>query len=333
MISSPVHGVRAVPVERVRANSYNPNVVAPPEMTLLEQGIWEDGYTQPVVCTREPDGTYEIVVGYHRYRVMMTSDRVRERERGLLPVVVIDSDGPRRMAATIRHNRARGTHAVELMSQIVTELVEAGMSDAWIQRHIGMEPDELLRLKQITGIAALLADHDFTTLDDPDGGGRPGTGVRTTTEVPRPSPRGGPRWDMPTPPLTRCALVLDQTAPRWLLVNAAAVLAATAAARLDVRAGADLPDASGAVWPGMVEVAFPLLTAPAAGLRTLMAHAEDRGLLALAFTAPAQQATRYEDFATRLGALVTSDVAVHAIAIAGAPDLVRLVTRGLARLS
>jgi ParB-like chromosome segregation protein Spo0J len=179
--ASPVYGVRAVPVEQVRANAYNPNVVAPPEMALLEQSIWVDGYTQPVVCTDAGDGTYEIVDGYHRYRVMMTSTRVRERERGLLPVVVIDTDEPNRMASTIRHNRARGAHAVELMSQIVAELVDAGMSDTWIRRNIGMDADELLRLKQVTGIAALFADHEFTRLDDLEdperGGGHPGRGA------------------------------------------------------------------------------------------------------------------------------------------------------------
>jgi ParB-like chromosome segregation protein Spo0J len=92
----------------------------------------------------------------------MTSERVREREGGKLPVVVIDKDLSNRMASTIRHNRARGSHSVELMSNIVAELVEAGMSDAWILRHIGMDKDELLRLKQITGIAALFKDTEFS---------------------------------------------------------------------------------------------------------------------------------------------------------------------------
>lgn len=161
--TSPVYNVRAVPLEKIRANAYNPNAVAPPEMKLLELSIWEDGYTMPVVCYYIPEeDIYEIVDGYHRYTVLMTSERVREREKGLLPCVVIDKDITNRMASTIRHNRARGSHSVELMSNIVAELVDAGMSDAWILRHIGMDKDELLRLKQITGLAALFQDKEFS---------------------------------------------------------------------------------------------------------------------------------------------------------------------------
>ncbi|MBQ8646278.1 MAG: ParB-like nuclease domain-containing protein [Bacteroidales bacterium] len=160
--SSPVYNVRAVPVEKVRANNYNPNVVAPPEMQLLELSIWEDGYTMPCVCYYIPDeDVYEIVDGFHRYMVMKTSRRIYEREKGLLPVVVIEKDIQERMASTIRHNRARGVHQVELMSSIVGELTKSGMSDAWIMRNIGMDRDELLRLKQITGLAELFAGREF----------------------------------------------------------------------------------------------------------------------------------------------------------------------------
>ena len=163
MSASPVYNVAAVPLEKIRANSYNPNAVAPPEMKLLELSIWEDGYTMPVVCYYIPEeDIYEIVDGYHRFCILKTSDRIRERENGMLPVVVIEKDITNRMASTIRHNRARGSHSIELMSNIVAELVEAGMSDAWILRHIGMDKDELLRLKQITGIAALFKDHEFS---------------------------------------------------------------------------------------------------------------------------------------------------------------------------
>ena len=159
---SPVYNVMAIPVEKIMANSYNPNVVAPPEMTLLELSIWEDGYTMPCVCYYLPDvDRYELVDGFHRYQVMKTSKRVYEREKGLLPVVVIDKDISNRMASTIRHNRARGTHSIELMTNIVSELTKAGMSDAWIQRNIGMDKDELLRLKQISGLAELFADNAF----------------------------------------------------------------------------------------------------------------------------------------------------------------------------
>lgn len=164
---SPVYNVIAVPIEKVVANNYNPNVVAPPEMKLLELSIWEDGYTMPCVCyyLKEED-KYEIVDGFHRYLVMKTSKRIYDREKGMLPVSVIDKDISCRMASTIRHNRARGTHTIELMSNIVAELTSAGMSDAWIMRNIGMDKDELLRMKQISGLADLFADKDFSLSED-----------------------------------------------------------------------------------------------------------------------------------------------------------------------
>jgi len=162
-MASPVYNVIAVPLEKLRANAYNPNAVAPPEMKLLELSIWEDGFTMPVVCYYLKDeDVYEIVDGYHRFTVMQQSERIREREKGLIPVVIIDKDITNRMASTIRHNRARGSHSIELMSNIVSELVEAGMSDGWILRHIGMDKDELLRLKQITGLASLFKDQEFS---------------------------------------------------------------------------------------------------------------------------------------------------------------------------
>lgn len=127
---SPAYGVRAVPIEKIVANSYNPNIMAPPEMRLLELSIWEDGYTMPCVCYYlEEDDLYEIVDGYHRYLVMKQSQRIYDREKGMLPVTVIEKDISNRMASTIRHNRARGMHNLELMTEIVTELVKSGMSD------------------------------------------------------------------------------------------------------------------------------------------------------------------------------------------------------------
>jgi quercetin dioxygenase-like cupin family protein len=160
---SPVYNVRSVPMHKVTANDYNPNKVAPPEMELLETSIWEDGYTQPIVTFYDDEADIYIVVdGFHRYSTMINSERIREREQGMLPVVVIDKEIGDRMASTIRHNRARGTHNVELMSTMVAELVEMGKGDAWICKHIGMSPDELLRLKQITGVAALFANKDFS---------------------------------------------------------------------------------------------------------------------------------------------------------------------------
>ena len=165
-MKSPVYNVIAVPIEKIRANSYNPNAVAPPEMKLLEISIWEDGYTMPAVCYYLPDeDIYEIVDGYHRYTTLKTSQRIFERENGMLPVVVINKDESNRMASTIRHNRARGSHSIELMSNIVAELTQSGMSDTWILKHIGMDKDELLRLKQVTGIAELFKDKTFSTFE------------------------------------------------------------------------------------------------------------------------------------------------------------------------
>ena len=159
---SPVYNVFPVPVSKIHANAYNPNSVAPPEFKLLYKSILEDGYTQPIVVFRREDGDYEIVDGFHRYLVMLKHQDIYDREHGLLPVVVIDKDISNRMASTIRHNRARGSHSIELMSNIVGELVEAGMSDAWILKNIGMDADELLRLKQLTGLAALFKDQEFS---------------------------------------------------------------------------------------------------------------------------------------------------------------------------
>ena len=117
----------------------------------------------PVVCYYLKDeDIYEIVDGFHRYTTMKNSKRIMDREQGLLPCVVIDKDESNRMASTIRHNRARGSHSIDLMSNIVAELTRAGMSDAWILKHIGMDKDELLRLKQITGLADLFKDKEFS---------------------------------------------------------------------------------------------------------------------------------------------------------------------------
>lgn len=166
---SPVYDVKRVPIEKVTANDYNPNSVAPPEMALLETSIWEDGYTQPVVVVHDSDNDmYVVVDGFHRYCTLRDSKRIYEREQGMLPVVVLNKEIHDRMASTIRHNRARGSHNIELMSTIVAELVEMGKGDAWICKHIGMSPDELLRLKQITGVAALFQNQDFSKSWDVD---------------------------------------------------------------------------------------------------------------------------------------------------------------------
>jgi len=116
-----------------------------------------------IVCYYLSDiDRYEIVDGFHRYLIMLKHSDIYERENGLMPAVVIEKDISNRIASTIRHNRARGSHSIELMSNIVSELVQSGMSDAWIMKNIGMDADELLRLKQITGLMALFKDRDFS---------------------------------------------------------------------------------------------------------------------------------------------------------------------------
>jgi ParB-like chromosome segregation protein Spo0J len=162
--SEPVDCVRWVKAEMVTANDYNPNSVAPPEMRLLEHSISEDGYTQPIVSW-ERDGISEVVDGFHRHRVGKESPTVRERVHGYLPTVVINAgreDKGDRMAATIRHNRARGEHRVDSMAEIVVELKRRFWSDEKIAAELGMEPDEVLRLTQVTGLAGLFADREFS---------------------------------------------------------------------------------------------------------------------------------------------------------------------------
>ena len=166
-MKSPVYNVRAVPIEKIHANSYNPNSVAPPEMELLYKSIKEDGYTMPIVCYYIADNdTYEIVDGFHRYTTMLRHRDIYEREGGMMPVEVIEKDISNRMASTIRHNRARGSHSIELMSNIVSELTKSGMSDAWILKNIGMDADELLRLKQLSGLAELFKNKPYTEAEE-----------------------------------------------------------------------------------------------------------------------------------------------------------------------
>jgi len=164
MNNEPVDCVLWVPAETVVANDYNPNQVAPPEMRLLELSISEDGYTQPIV-TWQVDGRREVVDGFHRNRVGKECKSVRQRVRGYLPVTTINNDRTDkgdRIAATIRHNRARGKHHVEGMSDIVLELKRRNWTDAKICKQLGMDPDEVLRLTQIQGLAEMFADQEFS---------------------------------------------------------------------------------------------------------------------------------------------------------------------------
>lgn len=160
----PVDLVLWVPAHEVEANDYNPNSVAAPEMVLLERSIEADGYTQPVVTWADGDRR-ETVDGFHRGEVGRSCDAVRRRTMGLLPVTTIraeQQDKNDRMASTIRHNRARGRHQIDGMCEIVRDLAKRNWSDKKIGKELGMEPDEVLRLKQISGLAELFADRDFS---------------------------------------------------------------------------------------------------------------------------------------------------------------------------
>lgn len=164
MREEPTDCVLWIDSRRVEANDYNPNEVAPPEMKLLEHSIRQDGYTQPIVAWNKGD-TYEVVDGFHRNRVGQECDEVRERVQGYLPLTLINrgrEDRGDRMSATIRHNRARGEHQVGELSEIIQELVKRNWSDKRIARELGMEPDEVLRLKQVTGLAEMFADKEFS---------------------------------------------------------------------------------------------------------------------------------------------------------------------------
>lgn len=163
-VKEPVDCVIWVKSDEVVANEYNPNHVAPPEMELLHTSIKEDGYTQPIVVYQH-DGKYEVVDGFHRNRVGKEYKDINERIKGYLPVVVINedvADKGQRIASTIRHNRARGKHQVEAMSDIVLDLRKRNWSNEKIAKKLGMDADEVLRLGQITGLAEMFADKDFS---------------------------------------------------------------------------------------------------------------------------------------------------------------------------
>ncbi len=162
--NEPVDFVKWIPCENVVANDYNPNKVAPPEMELLEISIMNDGYTQPVV-TFPKENNVEVVDGFHRTRVSKESKIVRERVMGYTPIVSIrkeQSDKNDRIASTIRHNRARGKHQVDAMSEIILELKNRNWKNERIARELGMDEEEILRLCQITGLQDIFKDDDFS---------------------------------------------------------------------------------------------------------------------------------------------------------------------------
>lgn len=168
----PVDFVEWVPAETVKGNDYNPNVVAPPEMRLLQLSIMADGYTQPIVAWPTETGV-EVVDGFHRHRVGKEVKAVSKRVHGYLPVTRLNPERTERedrVAATIRHNRARGVHQVDAMSDLVADLVKRGRSDSWIAKELGMDADEVLRLKQVTGLAELFRDREFSKAWEADRG-------------------------------------------------------------------------------------------------------------------------------------------------------------------
>ena len=161
-IKQPIDFVRWIPIEKVEPNDYNPNSVASIEMQLLYKSIEHDGYTQPIVTIYDPEkGKYIIVDGFHRYYVCKMNSDIMEKNHRMLPIVVIDKDINERMASTVRHNRARGEHSVDGMGSLVFSMFENGMTDAEICNELGMEPEEILKLKHITGFSKLFENAEY----------------------------------------------------------------------------------------------------------------------------------------------------------------------------
>ncbi|CZU56382.1 ParB/RepB/Spo0J family partition protein [Enterobacter hormaechei] len=161
----PIDCVLWVKQDAITANDYNPNNVAPPEKRLLSKSLELDGFTQPIVVTESEQQQYEIVDGFHRHEIGTTRSVLKRQLKGYLPVTCLRQerrDKHNRMAATIRHNRARGRHQINAMSEIVRELVQLGWDDERIGKELGMDSDEVLRLKQINGLLELFADRRFS---------------------------------------------------------------------------------------------------------------------------------------------------------------------------
>ncbi|RUS68263.1 Nucleoid occlusion protein [Saezia sanguinis] len=161
----PVDCVQWIPEKQVQGNDYNPNTVAPPEMRLLALSIDADGFTQPIVAHPQNDDSYLVVDGFHRLRVGKKAGRIRQRLHGYLPVVSIRAErgnSADRIAATIRHNRARGVHGVQKMTDIVVTLLQAGWDEVDVARELGMDEDEVLRFKQVSGLPDLFCHHEYS---------------------------------------------------------------------------------------------------------------------------------------------------------------------------
>jgi hypothetical protein len=162
LIKQPISYVKWIPLDKVEPNDYNPNSVAKIEMGLLYKSIKHDGYTQPIVTIYdESKDKYVIVDGFHRYFTCKNNKDIYELNKGHLPCVVIEKDINERMAATVRHNRARGEHSVTGMANMVFEMLQNGWTDENICNHLGMEPEEILKLKHITGFSKLFQDVNY----------------------------------------------------------------------------------------------------------------------------------------------------------------------------
>jgi len=160
---NPVGCVKWVKIDEIIANDYNPNMVASKELKLLSISVLHDGYTQPIVTIwDEKQQKYIIVDGYHRYFLLKTNKKISELNNGYAPIVVIEKDINDRMASTIRHNRARGKHTINGMSSLIFNMIENGWDDVQICNELGLEPDELLRLKHMTGISSLFKERDYS---------------------------------------------------------------------------------------------------------------------------------------------------------------------------
>jgi len=170
--TEPVDCVLWVKNDSVKANDYNPNSVAPPEMELLRLSIANDGYTQPIVSMDNSDGTREVIDGFHRNRVGKECEDIQKRVHGYLPVVTIresQTDLNNRVASTIRHNRARGKHRVESMSDIVVDLKRRNWSPEKIAKELGMDSDEVLRLSQLSGLVEMFNNKEFSLAWEAEG--------------------------------------------------------------------------------------------------------------------------------------------------------------------
>lgn len=160
--SQPVNRIKWVPIDEVTPNDYNPNSVAKKEMGLLYTSIKHDGYTQPIVTIRDEEmKMYVIVDGFHRYYTAKTNPDILDRNKGYVPIVVIEKDINDRMASTVRHNRARGMHSITGMSSMVFSMLENGWSDTDICNELGMGVEELIKLKHITGFSKLFKDAEY----------------------------------------------------------------------------------------------------------------------------------------------------------------------------